>query len=234
MNQVLNRIRHRMLVSCQGYDERTFHTAEDMLAMANAAYLGGCAGFRLNSPEYVRLVKQHFPDMTVIGIWKRMTEGCEVYITPDKESVLGLKDAGADIIALDATLQKNHLGMYGYETISEVKKEYPEIVLMADCSTFEEAQKACAAGADIVSTTMSGYTQYTEYQDRPDYEMLRRCSEELDCFVICEGRIWSREDAVRCFSCGADAIVVGTAITNPKMITERFVSYLKEENIWQS
>ncbi len=234
MNSVLDQIRHRMLVSCQGYDERTFHTAEDMLAMANAAYLGGCAGFRLNSPEYVKLIKKHFPDMPVIGIWKRVTEGCDVYITPDMESVLSLRDAGADIVALDATLQKNHLGMYGYETIRQVKEEYPDIILMADCSTFEEAEKACGAGADIVSTTMSGYTPYSGYREGPDYEMLKKCREQLSCFVICEGRIWSREDAVCCFNSGADAIVVGTAITNPKLITERFVSYLKEVDIWQS
>lgn len=234
MISVLEQIRHRMLVSCQGYDERTFHTGEDMLAMANAAYLGGCAGFRLNSPEYVKLIKRHLPHMPVIGIWKRMTEGCDVYITPDMESVLALREAGADIVALDATLQENHLGMYGYETIRQVKEKYPDITLMADCSTFEEAEKACEAGADIVSTTMSGYTSYSGCHEGPDYEMLRKCKEQLPCFVICEGRIWSREDAVRCFNSGADAIVVGTAITNPKMITERFVLYLKEANIWQS
>ena len=233
MNPVLEQIRHRMLVSCQGYDERTFHTAEDMLAMANAAYLGGCAGFRLNSPQYVKLIKEHFPDMPVIGIWKRKKEGSNVYITPDVESVLELQEAGADIIALDATFQKNHLDMYGYETIRAVKKERPEVLLMADCSTFEEAERACEAGADIVSTTMSGYTSYSGKKDGPDYEMLKKCSGLLPCFVICEGRIWSREDALLCFHSGADAIVVGTAITNPKLITERFVSYLKEENVWQ-
>ena len=57
--------------------------------------------------------------------------------------------------------------------------------------------------------------------------MLKKCREQLSCFVICEGRMWSREDAVRCFNSGADATVVGTAITNPKLITDRFVSYLK-------
>ena len=81
---------------------------------------------------------------------------------------------------------------------------------------------------------MSGYTPYSGYLEGPDYEMLKKCREQLSCFVICEGRIWSREDAVCCFNSGADAIVVGTAITNPKLITERFVSYLKEVDIWQS
>ncbi len=234
MNSVLEQIRYRMLVSCQGYDERTFHTAADMLAMANAAYLGGCAGFRLNSPEYVKLVKKHFPDVPVIGIWKQKREGCGVYITPDMESALALKEAGADIVALDATFQKNHLGMYGYETIRMVKSEHPHMVLMADCSTFEEAEKAVEAGADIVSTTLCGYTPFSRRTEGPDYEMVKKCSSRLSCFVICEGRIWSREDALQCFKSGADAIVVGTAVTNPKLITERFVLHLKEENIWQS
>src|SRR5699024_5577084 len=132
-----------------------------------------CAGFRLNSPEYVSLVKKHFPDMPVIGIWKKETEGSEVYITPDMESVLALKKAGADIIALDATKRKNYLNEYGYETIKKVKDIDSNIVLMADCSTFDEAKLACEAGVDIVSTTMSGYTSYSHQSDHPDYEMIK-------------------------------------------------------------
>ena len=231
-NEILEQIKHKMLVSCQGYDERTFHTAQDMLAMANAAYLGGCAGFRLNSPEYVSLIKKHFPNLPVIGIWKQNHENSGVYITPDVEAVLGLKKAGADIIALDATENKNHLGEYGWETIHRAKEMDSTLILMADCATFEDARKAYQAGADIVSTTMSGYTPYSQTLSSPDYEMLKKCRENLPCFIICEGRIWSREDAIKCFAAGADAIVVGTAITNPKLITERFVIYLKEEGIW--
>ena len=121
MQNVLDLIRHRLIVSCQGYDEKTFHTAEDMLLMANAADLGGCVGFRLNSPEHVALVRKHFPDRCIIGIWKRESEGSDVYITPDVDSILALKEAGADIIALDATDRKNYLGNYGWETIKKAK-----------------------------------------------------------------------------------------------------------------
>lgn len=235
MENILNLIKHRLVVSCQGYDEKTFHTAEDMLMMANAAVLGGCAGVRLNSPEYVALIRKHFPNLPIIGIWKRESEGSNVYITPDVESIFTLRDAGADIIALDATNQKNHLGEYGWETIRKAKEIDPSIVLMADISTFEEAKKAADAGVDIVSTTMSGYTPYTEEDktEGPDYALIKNCKEKLSVFVICEGRIWSREDAVKCYDCGADAIVVGTAITNPKLITKRYVDYLKEKNIWE-
>lgn len=234
MRNVLDLIRHKLIVSCQGYDEKTFHTAEDMLMMANAADLGGCAGFRLNSPEYVKLIRQHYPEHCIIGIWKRESEGSNVYITPDVKSILTLKAAGADIIALDATNQKNYLGDYGWETIKKAKDIDPSLVLMADCSTFEEAKKAAEAGADIVSTTMSGYTDYTkEKLKEPDFELIKVCKDNLSAFVICEGRIWSREDALKCYECGADSIVVGTAITNPKLITKRYVDYLKEKNIWE-
>lgn len=232
---VLNKLRNKMIVSCQGYDRQTFHTAEDMLAMAKAANVGGCAGFRLNSPEHVKLVRKAFPEQCIIGIWKREREGSNVYITPDVESVLTLKDAGADIIALDATLQKNYLGDYGWQTIKKVKEIDPSIILMADCSTFEEARLAVEAGVDIVSTTMSGYTEYTSNRAKePDYELLKECKEKLNAFVICEGKIWTREDALKCFECGADAIVVGTAITNPKLITMRYIDYLKENKVWES
>lgn len=229
--EVLKRIRKQMIVSCQGYDERTFHTAEDMLAMANAAYLGGCAGFRLNSPTSVRLVKERFPTMPIIGIWKQEHAGSEVYITPDVASILALRKAGADMIAVDATMRKNHLGEYGWQTIQRAKDLDPSLVLMADCASFEDAQAAVKAGADIIGTTMSGYTSYSEPKEGPDFKMLQACHEYLPCFLICEGRIWTREDAKKCFEAGADAIVVGTAITNPKMITERFIHYLKEEQL---
>lgn len=234
MQNVLDLIRHRLIVSCQGYDEKTFHTAEDMLLMANAADLGGCVGFRLNSPEHVALVRKHFPDRCIIGIWKRESEGSNVYITPDVDSILALKEAGADIIALDATDQKNYLGDYGWETIKKAKEIDPSLILMADISNFDEAKKAAEAGADIVSTTMSGYTAYTEDKCKgPDFDLIRECKDKLSAFVICEGRIWSREDAQKCYECGADAIVVGTAITNPKLITKRYVDYLKEKHIWE-
>lgn len=236
MNQkVLNKIKNKMIVSCQGYDQNTFHTAEDMLLMANAADLGGCAGFRLNSPEHVRLVRENFPDQCIIGIWKRESEGSNVYITPDVESIIALREAGADIVALDATKQTNYLGEYGWQTIQKAKEMDNTIVLMADCSTFEEAKLAAEAGVDIVSTTMSGYTPYTVKKcNGPDYELIKECKEKLDVFVICEGRIWCREDALKCFECGADAIVVGTAITNPKLITKRYIDYLKEKKVWES
>lgn len=230
---VLEKIKNKMIVSCQGYDERTFHTAEDMLAMANAANLGGCVGFRLNSPEYVSLVRKHFPNQVIIGIWKQEHENSEVYITPDVQSILALKEAGADIIAIDSTNRKNYLGDYGWETIIKAKKIDPSLVIMADCASYEDAKKACNAGADIVSTTMSGYTDYSDAKDGPDYDMLKKCRDNLSCFILCEGRIWTREDAKKCFECGADSIVIGTSITNPKMITERFVNYLKEEKIWR-
>ncbi len=233
-NKVLENIKKKIIVSCQGYDPNTFHTADDMLAMANAAYLGGCVGFRLNSPEYIKLVKSKFPDHYIIGIWKKESEGSDVYITPDVESALELKKAGADIVAVDATLRKNYLGEYGWQTIKKIKGIDKSILIMADCSTFEEAKLAADAGADIVSTTMSGYTKYTcDRDDTPDYDMLRMCRDNLNKFIICEGKIWTREDALKCFENGADAIVIGTAITNPKLITKRFIDYLKENGIWE-
>lgn len=226
---VLEKIKNNVIVSCQGYDERTFHTPNDMLAMANAAYWGGCSGFRLNSPEHIKLIKSKFPTIPVIGISKKIINDSEVYITPDVESVLELKQAGADIIALDGTLRKNYLGDYGWETIKKVKGIDPGIVIMADCSTYEEAKACAEAGADVVSTTLSGYTPYSRNLEGPDFEMIKKCHENLNAFVICEGKIWTRDDAKKCFECGADAIVIGTAITNPKAITERFVKYIESE-----
>ncbi len=232
--ELLNKMKGKMFVSCQGYDEKTFHTTEDMVMMANAAAIGGCFGFRVNSPENVQAVKKQFPNYPVIGIYKIEREDSEVYITPDVNAAKELVDAGADIIALDCTKRKNYLGDYGWETLNKAKKELPDVLFMADCATFEEAKLAVEFGADIISTTMSGYTHETEGRcDEPDFEMLRKCKEQCNAFIICEGRIWTREDALKAFEAGADAIVVGTAITNPKLITKRYIDFLKENKVWQ-
>ncbi|MEG2330604.1 N-acetylmannosamine-6-phosphate 2-epimerase [Anaerorhabdus sp.] len=233
MEDILTKIRHKLIVSCQGYDCKTFHSADDMLMMANAAAIGGCVGFRLNSPDYIRLVRKNFPKHYIIGIWKKESPGSNVYITPDVESIFALKESGANIIALDATNSTNYLGDYGWETIKKAKEIDPSLIIMADISNFSEAKSAVEAGADIISTTMSGYTDYTlDKLDGPDFNLIKKCKEELDTFVICEGRIWTREDAVKCYEAGADCIVVGTAITNPKLITKRYVDFLKENKIW--
>lgn len=228
--EVLKKIKNHLIVSCQGgHDEgNSFYTSFDMLQMATAAKLGGCVAFRANTPENVSLIKRAFPDMPMIGIWKIIYEGSDVYITPTMESVDTLVDIGCEIVALDATHRKNHLGKYAWELIPEIKAKYPDLVVMADIATLEDATYASKAGADIISTTLSGYTEKSlDRKISADFQLIKDIRAHLNVFINAEGRLWTREDALHAFECGADTVVIGTAITSPLGITKRFVSYIE-------
>ena len=223
--EVLNKIRNRIIVSCQADDPNPFDQPELLLKMADAAAMGGCAGFRANRPQNVKIIKEHYPDYPMIGIWKIQTGDNPVYITPTMEAVDTMVELGCEIVAMDATDRINADGHYAWELLSQVKAKYPDIIVMADIATIEDARIASREGADIIATTLSGYTEASK--DRiatADFQLVKDIKAENLCdFIITEGRIWSREDALKAFECGADAVVVGTVITNPWLTTQRFV-----------
>ncbi len=132
-------------------------------------------------------------------------------------------EAGSDVIALDCTNQKRGDGKSISEFITEVRRKYPDEILMADISTYEEGVNAWKLGVDIVGTTMSGYTPYSPKLDGPDYELVKKLSSTVDIPVIGEGRVHSPEQAVEMLNAGAFAVVVGGAITRPLEIAQRFI-----------
>ncbi len=194
-----------------------------MAAMAKAAELGGAVALRANGPEDIRAIKE-VSTLPVIGLWKLELEGFEPYITPTLESARAIAEAGADIIALDATLRAHPEGEGFLERVkNELKRS-----IFADVATLEEGVAAAEAGADYVSTTLSGYTSYTTRTDTPDFDLLRELVRAVDLPVVAEGRFWTPEHVARAFDSGAHAVVIGTAITNPVEITKRFVSAVLE------
>ncbi len=227
-HSVLEKIRGKVLVSCQGTAENgnPFYLPEHMVLMARAAAAGGCAGFRVNTPPNIKAVRAEFPHMPIIGIYKIVEDGSEVYITPNMAAVEELVSLGCEIIAMDGTNRKNAGGLYAWEFIAETKKKYPHQCVMADLATLEEARLCAGAGADILATTMVGYTEESrEYRTAVNYDLVRRMREEFpERFIIVEGKLWTVEDAQKAFDSGADAVVIGTAITNPMGITRRFVT----------
>ena len=95
---------------------------------------------------------------------------------------------------------------------------------MADISTFEEGIINTLLGADIISTTLSGYTTYSEKNStEPDFELVKKLSNVIDVPIILEGRIWSPDEVTKAFETGAYSVVIGSAITRPQLITKRFV-----------
>ncbi|MGN1343743.1 MAG: N-acetylmannosamine-6-phosphate 2-epimerase [Traorella sp.] len=230
--KLLDDLRGKVIVSCQANEDiNPFNHPEEMVKMAKAGVIGGCVGFRANKPENVKAIKEAFPELPIIGIWKVVTEGCDVYITPTMKEVDVLVELNSDIIAVDGTDRLNCEGRKAYELIRDIKKKYPNQLVMADIATVKEAHLCHEAGADIISTTLSGYTADTldRYALGCDFELISQIRKEIpDAFINAEGRIWTREEALQAYKSGADVIVIGTAITNPMMVTKRFVNYIQE------
>ncbi|MCM0647580.1 N-acetylmannosamine-6-phosphate 2-epimerase [Clostridium swellfunianum] len=225
MNKIIEGLKGGIIVSCQALENEPLHSSYIMSRMAYAAKEGGAIGIRANSYEDIAYIKKTV-DLPILGIVKRDYEDSEIYITPTMTEVDELVKAKADIIALDATnrIRPNNISLE--EFIKEIRSKYDDLLLMADVSTFEEGITAWRLGFDIVSTTLSGYTSYTEKLDGPDFKLIKELSENIDRPVIAEGRIWTREDSAKAINMGAFAVVVGTAVTRPREITERFVKAL--------
>lgn len=223
--ELFERIKGKVIVSCQAVPGEPLYVEEKsvMYLMARAAKQAGTPMIRTSSIRDVIAIKEE-TGLPVIGLVKVQYEGFESYITPTMKEVDDLVAAGSDIIALDCTQQKRGDGKTISEFITEVRTKYPDAVLMADISTYEEGINAWKLGMDIVGTTMSGYTSYTEKTDGPDYELVKRLVAAVDIPVIGEGRIHYPQQAVEMLDAGAFAVVVGGAITRPLEIAQRFIS----------
>ena len=223
MTMVLDQIKGKLVVSCQALPHEPLHSSFIMSRMAVAAMEGGAAGIRAQSVYDINAIAEvcHLP---IIGIVKRNYDDSEIYITPTMKEVEELLTTRAEIIALDATDRKRPGGVHTKVLVDRIREEGR--LAMADCSVFEERLAAQEMGFDIVSTTLSGYTEYSSKQEGPDFSLIRRCAEELSVPVIAEGRIHCPEDLKKAFECGAFCAVVGGAITRPQEITARFVKVL--------
>jgi len=222
--ELFEQIKGKVIVSCQAVPGEPLYVEEKsiMYLMARAAKQAGTPMIRTSSIRDVVAIKEE-TGLPVIGLIKIQYEGFESYITPTMKEVDSLVDAGSDIVALDCTNQKRGDGKSISEFITEVRTKYPDVVLMADISTYEEGVNAWKLGMDLVGTTMSGYTALSPKLDGPDYELVKKLSETVDIPVIGEGRVHSPEQAVKMLEAGAYAVVVGGAITRPLEIAQRFI-----------
>ena len=216
-------LKGQLIVSCQALRDEPLYGTKFMVMMAKAALIGGARGIRANSVEDIKAIKRQV-NLPIIGIIKKEYIESECYITPTMKEVRHLVElAKPQIIAVDATDRIHPGGMNGSRFVAAVKKAYPDVLLMADISTYNEGVEAEAAGADFVSTTLSGYTANSRQIINPDFELMEQLSRDLKIPVVAEGRIWTPEEAKMAFKLGVFAVVVGAAITRPAEITKRFI-----------
>jgi N-acylglucosamine-6-phosphate 2-epimerase len=214
---LFSRIEGGLVVSCQALEDEPLHSAEIMARMAEAAMIGGAVGIRCNGVEDTKAIRAKV-DLPLIGLWKVGREG--VYITPTADHALSIIDAGAEMVALDATKMRANLE----SDVLAIHKVGG--LVMADISTYEEALMAADVGVDCISTTLSGYTEWSPRQEAPDFDLVNRLSNRLSIPVIAEGRINTPELLEEAFAVGAFAVVVGSAITRPQWITSNFIRRL--------
>ncbi|UCC67823.1 MAG: N-acetylmannosamine-6-phosphate 2-epimerase [Armatimonadota bacterium] len=223
---VIEQLKGGLIVSCQAEEGEPFYAPESMARFAKSAELGGAVGVRAKEPD-IRAIRE-ICSLPIIGIDKVYVEGFEVYITPGFQDAQRIAAAGASIIALDCTPRPRPGGVTMEELVQRIKSEL-KLPVMADISTVEEALAAEKAGADIVATTLSGYTAYSKRGDGPDWPLLDAIVRAVKVPVIAEGGIATPAAARRALDMGAWAVVIGSAITRPIDLTKRFVSALPQE-----
>lgn len=222
MAEFIHQLEKKLIVSCQALKNEPLYSSEIMARMAIAAVEGGAAGIRANTPQDIKAIKKSVK-VPVVGLYKQDYENSEIYITPTIKEAEAIIEAGADIIAIDFTERARPDGKTANEFLAELKRNFPNIPIMADISTVQEAVKAAAVGVDLISTTLVGYTPYTSHIKSFQPDILINLIKEVDIPIVAEGRIQTPEQAAHCLELGAYSVVVGSAITRPQEITKRFL-----------
>ncbi|CAC5868623.1 putative N-acetylmannosamine-6-phosphate 2-epimerase [Staphylococcus aureus] len=219
---------HGLIVSCQALPDEPLHSSFIMSKMALAAYEGGAVGIRANTKEDILAIKETV-DLPVIGIVKRDYDHSDVFITSTSKEVDELIESQCEVIALDATLQQRPKETLD-ELVSYIRTHAPNVEIMADIATVEEAKNAARLGFDYIGTTLHGYTSYTQgqllYQN--DFQFLKDVLQSVDAKVIAEGNVITPDMYKRVMDLGVHCSVVGGAITRPKEITKRFVQIMED------
>lgn len=225
VEELLAGLRGGLVVSCQAPEGSPLRRPEHMAAMARAAELAGAVGIRADGPAFVAAIRAAV-SLPIIGIDKRPDIDPVAYITPCFESVSALVAAGADLVAIDATARpRSGKGASGpAELIAQIRAAYPGVPVMADVSALSEGVAAAAAGAHVVATTLSGYTDGGSPPDGPDVALVRDLVAAQPRPVIAEGRYATPAEVRAALAAGAHAVVVGTAITDTLALARRFVA----------
>ena len=222
--KILENLKGKVIVSCQAMPDEPLYKEECMSAMMSSVINGGASGLRVAGARDVKNAKRF--GVPVIGLTKpnKLPENWKevVYITPTLNEVKELIDADADIIAFDGTSRPRPNNCLLSDIINKIHAAGK--LAMADISTLDEGINCSNLGADIISTTLSGYTiESQNSSDKPDFDLLINLVNTINIPIILEGRVWEPDEVSKAFELGAHSVVIGSAITRPQLITKRFV-----------
>jgi N-acylglucosamine-6-phosphate 2-epimerase len=222
-----------LIVSVQAEAHEPLGQALHLLALCHSVAQGGAAGLRLANLEVMTAMHATLP---CIGLLKQtpahLAQGAslanKVYITPTLATALQVAQTGVAMVAVDATPRPRPDGLTLSQTVQALKAQYPNVLVLGDCDTLASARYAVAAGVDALSTTLAGYTRETLATfdpHTPDWPLLQAMVSAFGSRlpVVAEGRFWHPKDARQALAMGATVVVVGSAITRPNLITQRFV-----------
>jgi N-acylglucosamine-6-phosphate 2-epimerase len=214
-------LRGRLVVSCQAPEGSPLRDPYVIARFACAAEGGGAAAVRVDTPAHVRAVRECCR-VPIIGLFKQVHPGSDVYIPPTTDAAVAVAHAGADVIALDAT-HRARPGGQRLATIVDALRDLGDVVLLADVATRDEGLAAIDLGFDLLATTLSGYTADAPAIDGPDLDLVAALAHQTHVPVMCEGRVRTPQDVRRAFDAGAFAVVVGGAITGVDDLVRAFV-----------
>lgn len=222
--EIIDSLRGGLIVSAQAYPGEPMRDPRTMAQVAASAVRGGAAAVRIQGISDIQATRSAV-ETPIIGLWKDGSSG--VVITPTFQHAHAVASAGAHVVALDGTRRPRPDGLSLAQTVARLHEETNALV-MADCGSFDDACAAAEAGADIVGTTLAGYSGERVPSDGPDLELISEIrSAELPAMLVAEGRIHTPAHAAAAHEAGADAVVVGTAITHPTTITSWFAEALE-------
>lgn len=221
----LDRLRNGLIVSCQAAPGSPLANRGLMSYMAEAAEAGGAVAIRAEGLRDISEIKKAV-SIPIVGLIKLKSENTPIVITPLLEHVYQLLEAGADLIAVDATLRKRVGGILGNDFVAQAKAT--GAVVIADIDDLESAIAAEKSGAVAVFTTLSGYTS-GQAPELPDLDLVKSCTTHCAMPVIAEGRFNSPELVSQAFHAGAWSVCVGSAITDPWLNTKRFIKSINSK-----
>ncbi|MEO5928443.1 MAG: putative N-acetylmannosamine-6-phosphate 2-epimerase [Candidatus Kapaibacterium sp.] len=215
-----------VIVSCQLDATEPLHSPQHCALFAQAAEAGGATAVRAEGIPSIQEIRAT-TRIPLIGCTRDSYSDGWMLVTPDMPAVERLVRVGSDVVAVDATLRNRPSGLDGIRFLADVRKRYADLPILADISTFEEGVRAADMGASAVSTVLCGRTKETYEQSlmaSPNLDLIYRLATTIGIPVLAEGFIWTTAEAGEAVEAGAYSVIVGGAITRPRVLTQLFVN----------